>query len=204
MKWIEDVCTIIDQVRLSTSNQEFESIIKKPWGFYRSTPGKYNEASDSNIGETNWQRRLYEAEDMWYDLELPIGQYKKNDHARAQTKRTDLIGEIESRFVLCELKYTKSAGNPFDAILQLLAYYQMIVHNAQKLDEQNIHHTNARNKYFKWEAINNNPILMLRANDAYWGNWSKDTQKNRAAKAIIEKCKEHRVEIQLWNEDGQL
>ena len=107
--------------------------------------------------------------------------------------------------MICEMKHTleAKAGQPFDAILQLLAYYCMIVNNAEKLGD--IHHKNDDVKDFNWvDFKNNNPILILRANESYWSNWSKTTDKNKAAKKIIEVCNEYGLEIQLWNEEGPI
>ena len=198
MKWVKDVLECIEQIKLSKNNNKFKSIIETPWGFEKSNPCVYN-ISATNDGETNWQRKLYENETCWYDLELPIGQ--KYREKQLSSLRVDLIGMKDDRPVICELKYTKDPKLPFDAILQLLSYYRMIVNNAEKLDVQNIHHSNARNCNFRWMDIANNPILMLKANKEYWGNWTKLTQKNIAAKTIINICKKYGIEIQLYSDD---
>lgn len=195
MEWKKGLMQIINKVKLNGNNKKFRDIIENPWGFDHSSPGAYNEASDTNNGETKWQRELYENETWWYDLELPIGQkYIANQWG---SLRVDLIGMKDARPIICELKCTKKAGQPFDAILQLLAYYCMIVHNAVELDLQDIHHTNARNRVFKWQNLTANPILMLRANHEYWENWEKSTKKNMAARQIVQLCKEKGLDILL-------
>lgn len=202
MEWKKGLMQIINKVKLNGNNKKFRDIIENPWRFYHSSPGAYNEASANNNGETKWQRELYKNETWWYDLELPIGQ--KYIAEQLGSLRVDLIGMKDARPIICELKYTSKAGQPFDAILQLLAYYCMIVHNADKLDLKDIHHTNARNRVFKWRNLTANPILMLRANHNYWNNWVKETPKNKAAKEIIKQCKEKGLEIQLFIDDKRL
>lgn len=200
MNWRKEVLDIVDRIELNANNEKFRKIIEEPWGFDHSNPKKVGNASDSNSGETMWQRELFETEpDYWYDFELPIGQVVECGKV-TKVCRVDLVGMIESHPVICELKYTKKAGQPFDALLQLLAYYCMIVNNAEKLDQCDIHHEIEDVKGFNWvDFKNNNPILILRANESYWSNWSKTTDKNKAAKDIIEVCKKYGLEIQLWN-----
>lgn len=205
MNWKEKVLDIVKDIALNDNNRKFKEIIKEPWEFAHSKPGELGRADQDEYTETNWQRELlFEKEtNCWYDGELPIGQVVKCGKV-TKVCRVDLVGMIESHPVICELKYTKKAGQPFDALLQLLAYYCMIKQNANLLDENEIHHDNARNKEFCWGDIaNNNPILMLRANEHYWSNWSKATKKNEAAKKIIEVCKEYGLEIQLWIDKDQ-
>lgn len=204
MNWKEKVLDIVRDIELSAKNIKFRDIIKEPWEFYYSKPGELGSADQDKYTETNWQRELlFEKEtNCWYDGELPIGQVIECGKVTNDC-RVDLVGMIESHPVICELKYTKQAGQPFDALLQLLAYYCMIVNNAEKLGD--IHHTNEDVKGFNWvDFKNNNPILILRANESYWSNWSKTTDKNKAAKKIIEVCKEYGLEIQLWNEKGPI
>lgn len=201
MKWIKDVLECIEKVNLNENNRKFKSIIETPWGYEKSAPGVYKPSATNN-GETNWQRELYNNEPYWYDIELPIGQ--KYRQKQLGSLRVDLIGMKDGRPIICELKYTEEPKSPFNAILQLLAYYCMVVNNAEKLDAQNIHHTNARNSDFRWADIANNPILMLKANEKYWGNWTKSTQskKNIAAREIINICKKNGLEIQLYCENN--
>ena len=192
-------------VNQNSDNKKFIDIITNPWGFHYSTPGKYKQlTAPSNNGETNWQRNLYKKEDYWYDLELPLGQYQNSETKCWSSLRVDLVGIKDSRPIICELKYTKQAGQPYDAILQLLAYYCMIEKNAVTLDQQNIHHANARNMDFKWIDLTNNPILMVRANPKYWENWDKSTPKNQAARRIVEQCKQIGLEIHLYNDDKRI
>ena len=202
MEWQKGLMQIINKVKLNGNNKKFRDIIENPWGFDHSIPGVYHGVSDTNNGETKWQRELYENETWWYDLELPIGQ--KYIAKQWGSLRVDLIGMQDARPIICELKYTSKAGQPFDAILQLLAYYCMIVHNADKLDLKDIHHTNARNRVFKWRNLTANPILMLGANPNYWNNWVKETPKNKAANEISKQCKEKGLEIQLFIDDKRL
>ena len=79
----------------------------------------------------------------------------------------------------------------------------MIVQNAEKLDREHIHHTNVAQS-FKWTQITNNPLLMLRANHAYWENWEKSTKKNMAARQIVQLCKDKGLDILLVDENTPL
>lgn len=180
--------------------------INKPFDFYGSKPKKYIEKATKN-GETAIQREIYRSENRWYDLELPIGQYK----GKKQTSsiRIDLIGKIENKLTLCELKYTKGEGQPLDALLQLISYYIMLLNNASKLDQYNIHHENAEihNKTFKWTSFANEPLrLMLLANKSYWRNWHLSSPKNDAVRLLIKKLGEYGLDIELWlvNEDASI
>lgn len=204
MNWMKEVLDIVKGITLNDNNRKFCEIIKEPWGFYHSKPGKFGSADQYKDKETKWQRKLFKKEtNYWYDVELPIGQVVECGKV-TKVCRVDLVGMIESHPVICELKYTNKAGQPFDALLQLLAYYCMIKQNANRLDENKIHHTNARNKEFCWVDIANNPILMLRANSEYWSNIDKRTPKNDATKQILEVCKAHGLDIRFWkDEDGR-
>lgn len=201
MEWKKGVMEIVERINLNANNRNFIAIINEPLGFDHSSPGAYNEASANNNGETKWQRKLYKEEACWCDLELPIGQEKREK--QWGSLRVDLIGMNNARPIICELKYTQKAGQPFDAILQLLAYYCMIVQNAEKLDREHIHHTNVAQS-FKWTQITNNPLLMLRANHAYWENWEKSTKKNMAARQIVQLCKDKGLDILLVDENTLL
>lgn len=212
MNWKKEVLDIVKDINLSANNIKFRDIIKEPWEFYHSKPGKFGSADQYKDKETKWQRELFKTDTIyWYDGELPIGQVKECGKV-TKVCRVDLVGMFESHPVICELKFTKKAGQPFDALLQLLAYYCMIkqnaklldenkIHHAKLLDENKIHHANARrNKEFCWRDIaNNNPILMLRANSVYWSNKDKRTPKNEATKKILKVCKEHGLDIRFWN-----
>lgn len=202
MEWYNEVIQIIEKVRLSERNREFKMLIQSPWGFTSSKPKKHNAAKESNDGETKWQRDLYNGEERWIDIELPIGQ-NRNEKGKLCPKRVDLIGEEDGRYIICELKKTKGAEEPFGAIIQLLAYYRMITCNAETLDDKAIYHTN-RKRDFKWVDVAKNPILMLRANKEYWENWVKSTPKNRAAKEILNICAKHGLEILLIKESEQI
>ncbi len=203
-KFIEELKSIIEGIRLSRGNKKFIKIIQTPnsYDFNHSHPGKYNPASPQNEGETAWQRELYKiGSDIWLDLELPIGQYKSSN--RFTSLRIDLIGKKDGHFILCELKKTKKAGQPFDAILQLIAYHVLLQNNYKKLDEQNIHHTNC-NLNWKWEDVKNSHVLWLRANNEYWNNWDKSTKKNEAARKIVELCRKNNIDILLFRDDHEI
>ncbi len=204
-KFIEELNSLIEGVKLSEKNKKFINIIQDPnsYDFDHSHPGKYNSPSPQNEGETAWQRELYKMEsDIWLDLELPIGQYKSSK--QFTSLRIDLIGKKDDRFILCELKKTKNAGQPFDAILQLIAYHVLLQNNYKKLDEQNIHHTNCNSSNWKWEDVKNTHVLWLRANNEYWNNWHKCTKKNGAARKIVELCCKYNIVLQLFCDDHEI
>lgn len=201
----EELITIIrsnlEEHALSKHNKMFMEIIQHPWPFDHSTPGAYHNTSPANHGETHWQRQLYEEETIWYDLELPIGQSHNHETGRWTSRRIDLIGFRDGRYIVCELKKTSKQGQPFDAILQLFAYHEMLRQNASVLDAKNIHHTNARNREFKWQDVATNPILMLRGNTAYWSNWEDHTPKKHTAREILRFLESRGITIELYCEN---
>ena len=219
MNW-KEVDKYLDTIDLDPKHQEFKNYIKTPLDFYYSKPTKFRKvAADENKGETNWQRVLfeedatYDSRPIWWDMELPIGQTQTKVDGRTQTqsKRVDMIGELKGRPVICELKFYRKGGsvadNPLEATIQLLAYYSMILNNADKLDSARVCHKNEEVKPFEWKELRNNPILMLRANDDYWEYWSEkkyDENMWNALQQIRNICKENGLEIQLWNKEGQI
>jgi hypothetical protein len=211
MNWKEEVYKILKDneklLELDERHRGFVDLINTPLGFNHSKPKEVGKASASNNGETKWQRELYESEPtsvLWYDIELPIGQ-KQSPESRWINTRVDMIGELDGRPIICELKKCNTTEDPLDALIQLLAYYSMIKQNARDLDIRNIHHTNARNGKFRWVDIANNPILMLLADEeGYWSYWEKSIKEPRkkAFNAMMDACKRSGVEIQIWNERG--
>lgn len=201
----KQVFAIVDEYltekQLSIKNKELLELLKHPATFDHSKPAQYKPASPKNHGETAWQRQLYDGEEMWLDMELPIGQRQDPDTKRWGSRRLDLIGRRGDRYVLCELKHTKQAGIPFDALLQLLAYYGMVQQNAAWMDRCGIHHANARDARFTWQEVAVNPILMLRANAAYWDNWEKSTRKNQTARALLQYLGTQGVHIELYSDN---
>lgn len=211
MKWRKEVYKILKDneklLELDERHRGFVDLINTPLGFNYSKPKEVGKPSASNSGETKWQRELYDREPtrvLWYDIELPIGQ-KQSPKSRWISTRVDMIGELDGRPIICELKKCNKKEDPLDALIQLLAYYSMIKQNAKLLDSGNIHHTNARNGKFRWVDIANNPILMLLADEkGYWSYWEKSITEPRkkAFNAMMDACKRSGVEIQIWNEDG--
>ncbi len=189
-------------------NEPFREIIREPLGFIKSNPKEIKIASRKNQGETEYQRKIYQSEDCWYDMELPIGQWKSSND-RTCSKRIDLIGRDKSdgRYVLCELKYKKDgAGNPFDAVLQVLAYYLMLQNNCEKLQKEGVCHETSSGDLrtpttFDWTEVAKNVKLQVRANDKYWANWEKNTEKNSAAKQIIEECGKLGLTIEMVKDE---
>ena len=196
---VETIKRNLSDSMLSLSNRHYIDLIRQPSGFFHSTPGRYNKAINR---ESTWQREIYRNDKTWYDLELPIGQYKNPASGKISSHRIDLIGFRNGRYVLCELKNTTKAGNPFDAILQLLAYYAILQQNAATLDRCGIHHTNEDIRKFRWQEASINPILMLRGNNAYWSNWNKSTPKNRTARQLVACLSAHGITIELCDENG--
>ena len=171
LKIVEDAIAN-NSVKLNKGgNTTFLKIIKEPKSFFRSNPNVIKSANPNNKGETGYQREIYDSKDeniIWLDMELPIGQ----DYDGDRGKRVDLIGWNGEQYVVCELKYVKEHGtpkNPFDAILQVLAYYFMIKNNCKKLDYQNVFHSNAKGE-FSWVDVASNCNLQIRAPKKYWEN----------------------------------
>lgn len=188
-----------EKFKLSEAIKKHIERINHPWDFYGSHPKEYKEAATENR-ETKIQRDLYHSNPTnptWWDLELPIGQ-ERNYGKRTKSVRIDLIGKIDNKLTLCELKYTKIASQPLDAILQLISYYIMLCNNAEKLDEFSVHHTNT-NESFLWTSFKEEPVrLMLLANELFFKNYSLSTPKNEVAKALIKKLGDKGLVIELW------
>lgn len=212
MNWKKEVYKILKDnemlLELDERHRGFVDLINTPLEFDHSKPKEVGKPSDSNNGETQWQRELYYSKPtrvLWYDIELPIGQ-KQSPKSRWISTRVDMIGELDGRPIICELKKCNKKEDPLDALIQLLAYYSMIKQNAKLLDSRNIHHTNARNGKFRWiDIADNNPILMLLADEkGYWSYWEKSITEPRkkAFNAMMVACQRSGVEIQIWNEEG--
>ena len=204
-EFINMITPIIQGIELNEKNREFLEYINNPLSFYNSKPEKFGKSSNRNKGETDWQRVLYNKESLWLDMELPIGQYKK-ESGKTCNKRLDLIGRENDKYILCELKKTKTPGQPFDALLQLMAYYFMIKNNAEVLDALDIHHKSSevRDENFKWSEIKDNIELWLRANKEFWANFDKNTPKNNATIEIIKRLKEENMIVRLFSENDEI
>ena len=203
---IKSICDF-HNVKLNNKNKEFLSYIDTPLVFEHSTPGEIGEASENNKGETSGQREIFKNQDtvIWLDMELPIG---KSPNTNSRYKRIDLIGKYKDidKYILCELKHTKKAGQPFDALLQLIAYYVALQSNWEKLDPNN-HHKESENfkpKMFKWKDVAKNVELRVRANKEFWLNWNKPTPKNKATKEIIEFLKNNKLIVRLFSDDNPI
>jgi hypothetical protein len=177
-------------VALSKKNKKWLAIIQQPLGFHHFVQRKIAKPSAKNSGKAAWQRKLYDACDdiEWYDINLPIGQIKC-DNGKISSYKIDMLGYEGDTYILCELKSTDYEEAPFDALLQLLAYYAMLAQNAAALDANNVHHTNARNSAFKWEDVCENVKLLLKAPYEYWHYWEDDNfAKHCAFLSIIKQC----------------
>ena len=211
MKWKEEVSQIVkgSGIELDDRHKDFVSYISAPLEFYHSKPKEYkSEATKQNL-ETDYQRYLKDNDKwvLWYDIELPIGQTKSECGRTINKCFVDMIGELKvgKRPVIGELKYYDKykgsvADHPFEATIQLLAYYCMIMKNADILE-------GVRHKPvdpFEWKKLRNNPILMLRANNDYWDYWreNKKEERDEVLKQIINVCKD--LDIQLWDENGPI
>jgi hypothetical protein len=183
---LETVTAAIEKYRvcLSQENKKWLERIANPPGFSHSMPGTFSDTATDPDGETGWQRHLFNTESRWLDLERVVGQ-RKTEKGWSPT-RLDLIGFENGRYILCEVKKNKD-GQSFDDLLQLLAYRAAMRKNARLLDENNVHHENARAK-FSWLDVSANAVLMLKAPPEYWEKWkrSPQTPKNTAAKEIVE------------------
>ena len=144
-----------------------------------STPGYVS----TNIKDTN-EKALQRAllmqgtslldgkEVKWLDIELPI---EFTDNSRR--KCVDLIGkDNDGQLYLCELKFSGNSDTPRDAESQLLEYFELIKYNAQKLEDNNIHHK--KQESFSWiELALSSPKLCIMADATYWCKWENKVEK---------------------------
>jgi len=208
-KEIEDVVTqaIEKQVKLQSGekwlNQENKAclqIIKNPdcIGFDHShqhgldkkePPGPKN-----NHGETSYRSELYKRQERWLDEEITIGFFPCQGK-----KRIDLIGYEDGQFILCELKKDgKGSSHPFDALLQVLAYYLIIRKNAKTLHDKEFYRRGTsrwQNRGLTWldvkKSDEENKLRLL----VYAKKWSAkratfkaSKPKNDAMDEIIKGC----------------
>ncbi len=211
----EKIYEIINTAIKDCSKKEdysiFVNLINIPWGFNKSNPNKFGKESPKNSGETKYQRFIFQEEsDVWLDMELPVGQNRNDSKSRWCSKRIDLIGKKDGKYILCELK-VEGGDNPLKAILQILAYYLMIKQNCQILDKSNVYHKGSdgtlRNpERFKWSEVAEQPILHIRAPKQYWARWEKSSnQKEKDAfNIILKECRAIGLEISIIKDEWKL
>jgi hypothetical protein len=153
-----------------------------------TVPGKPNLDHIKSTGETAFQRAIFNSHESilatgrvirWLDLELPVFVYAcKNKRA---SRRIDLVGILDSRPIICELKFAriKSKGKPTEppiyAILELLTYYCSILYNNENLDDTVHHSIDGRKSDFIWRNIvQKDAEVVVCANKCYWDRCSHD------------------------------
>ena len=155
-----------------------------------STPGYVS----TNIKDTN-EKALQRAllmqgtslldgkEVKWLDIELPI---EFTDNSRR--KCVDLIGkDNDGQLYLCELKFSGNSDTPRDAESQLLEYFELIKYNAQKLEDNNIHHK--KQESFSWMELALSSIkLCIMADATYWCKWENKVEKVKLQHPDEVKC----------------
>ena len=155
-----------------------------------STPGYVS----TNIKDTN-EKALQRAllmqgtslldgkEVKWLDIELPI---EFTDNSRR--KCVDLIGkDNDGQLYLCELKFSGNSDTPRDAESQLLEYFELIKYNAQKLEDNNIHHK--KQESFSWMELALSSIkLCIMADATYWCKWENKVEKVKLKHPDEVKC----------------
>jgi len=182
---------------------------------YPSSPGKPNLTNIKSIGETAFQRGIFNSGETlldcknsnglerikWLDLELPVT-FNKN----ARRCCLDLIGSLDDIPVICELKFRKpskpsKSNHPLYGVVELLIYYYLIYCNYKKLEEHKIHHQ-LDNSSFTWSdfAKNETPLLLLVANKSYWTYWlnRKDINKTELFQKLSELGKRLGLNIHLF------
>ncbi|RKX23105.1 MAG: hypothetical protein DRP35_00250 [Candidatus Zixiibacteriota bacterium] len=108
----------------------------------------------------------------WLDLELPV-----ELRNQSRKKCIDLIGKIDDKPIICELKYKpkdskSNSDRPEYGIFELIIYYYLILCNNEKLNNNKVHHNSKEISDFNWNnIINEKPLLILAANKKYWENW---------------------------------
>ena len=127
-------------------------------------------------GETILGGKRGKTKITWLDIELPV----ETDNGSPKRRHcVDLIGKTDdNHYIICELKFGKSADEPEKAIKQLLEYHKAIKANYKNLDaDDRLHHPGG--KAFKWENLAApSTKLYVVANAAYWAYWSGRRGKN--------------------------
>lgn len=155
-----------------------------------STPGYVS----TNIKDTN-EKALQRAlllqgsslldgkEVKWLDIELPV-EFSENSRRRS----VDIIGvDVDGQFCLCELKFSGSSDTPRDAESQLLEYFDLIKDNAQKLEDNDIHHK--KQEFFSWiQLALSTPKLCIMADATYWRKWENKGMKVKLQHPDNVKC----------------
>lgn len=184
---------IINKIKeLKFPGEKFNTLIErleadKLHNPHQTNPKKPNLDKIKSTTETAFQRAIFngesailqfkdrKAEVHWLDLELPV-----TFSGTARRKCIDLIGKINEKPFICELKFKgKSTGDsPEYGLFELLIYYYHILCNnsGKVLDEQKVFHCLLKDE-FKWaNIIDEKPMLILAANKSYWSHW---LSKNR-------------------------
>ena len=194
----DKILEIIDNARklekgkkLDALSQIVENYSKKE---YHTKLGKLSLNGIKSVGETAYQRAIFLSEKtklntigevVWNDLELPVV-FNESSKRRC----IDLVGTLNNKTsILCELKFVSKKGNsnsPIYAAIQLLIYYYLIKDNYEELDMKKVFHKNEQVKPFKWSNFNPNSILIVGANEKYWGHWQNHYEKQKN-------------EIELWH-----
>lgn len=168
-----------------------------------------------STGETAYQRAILKVKNLldfkenksfetveWIDGELPI---VLNENRRRIA--IDLIGLLNGKPTICELKYKKSSkkssnsNSPVYAAIELLTYYCFIQFNAEALDKYSVNHKNL--KSFKWNVITGNrfPHLIVCANESYWDSWFRKYNKKELINKVHKWGKQLDISISLFQSE---
>lgn len=186
--------------RMSKRNLHWMQIISDPSQFImqQSHPDQFSSISDNVSSETAMQRQIYNNEKTWLDMELPIC-------LTPVLCRIDLIGKDESGFILTELKRKANPDSVacLSALLQVIAYYQIIKQNCAVLDDYKVHHISSRNSNWTWSEAVENVRLQVRANKEFWENMPQNTKYSTAVRNIINRLSDTLI-VELIDEDGDI
>lgn len=115
----------------------------------------------------------------WYSFESPIDKYREKNSTSRGSSNVDLIGKdiISNHFVVCEVKFSCNINDsPEDAAKEALHYFNVIVSDADQLDNVATHHK--EETLFSWTEIDPNETeLWIVANADYWSYWIDGKKK---------------------------
>lgn len=181
---------------------------------HKTQPNTPNLCKVSSVNETAFQRAVFntktsrlrftngdEKEVNWLDLELPVT-FKLKTPRR---KCVDLIGKLNDKPFICELKYRKESkgysGDPPEyGFFELLTYFYLLSCKPKELHEEGVYRKIENRDKFKWSDINKTKFMLLAANKSYWESWEKNKQD--ILKLVEEAKKELEIEIYLFETEN--
>lgn len=179
---------LIDKYTLDKERENLISLLNTEFEDYKSKPSRPNLNAISSIGETAFQRAIFNSKIVklydtnitieWIDLEIPITLNKSS-----RRSCIDLIGKTTEELILVELKYLSSSksNNPYYGVLELSIYLYLLKENYKNLDKYKVYHKLSSMDNFCWSTyLDKNQIKMIFvANNDYFNYWIERIDKTK-------------------------